>query len=176
MSCRIKTGSRDDLLKVQIEGSATWENAIFFSDFIKKILYEGKVRVLLDLSECTFMDSTYFGVLAELAELALSSENGEFYIANMSPRVLEEVRTLGLDKLASIADESVLARFRDIEATQTQFDENYSRLQKAKQILKAHQALESLGGQNTAEFRNVVEYFRNYIEKHSEDPGSEKKD
>ena len=164
MSCKIKVGSKECLLKVQIEGNATWENAAFFLDFIKKFAMEGKNKILIDLGLCTFLDSTYFGVIAELSDFLNIDQDSEIFLPNMNERVQNDIRTVGLDKLVSIADPETVRKYHDIETTQSSFDENYSKIQKAKQILKAHQTLEKLNLHNKEEFQDVIKYFQDYLE------------
>ena len=93
MPCKIKIGHKEGLLKVQIEGNATWENATFFLDFIKKFAIEGKNNIFIDLSLCTFLDSTYFGVIAELAEFLKMEDDGNIFLANMNDRLLNDIKT-----------------------------------------------------------------------------------
>ncbi|MCK5708110.1 MAG: STAS domain-containing protein [Candidatus Aureabacteria bacterium] len=169
MSCNIKVGSFENSLKIQIEGNATWENAKYFLEFIKKYVNEGKKSVLIDVAECAYMDSTYFGVLVELAEYVESKPDGEFYIGNASSKLLEDIKTIGLDKIVCLADSDTCIKYKDIETVAGQFAETYSKIQKAKQILKAHQILEKLSEHNKEEFGNVVENFKNYLEKQQND-------
>jgi anti-sigma B factor antagonist len=165
----IKTGFKDDLLKVQIVGSATWENAKYFVEYIKKLIREGKNKVLVDFSECVYLDSTYFGVLAELSEFVRSVKDGELFAANVSPKLYADMQNIGLLRILSVADENFAGRFKDIEATPAQFDENYSKIQRARYILKAHEVLENLSDQNKMEFDNVLKYFSKYVEEHKDD-------
>ena len=111
------------------------------------------------------MDSTYFCVLAELAEIASSREGVSVHLANVPSRIFDEMKTMGLDRLLDIADENILKNFHGITASQNTFEENYSKLQKAKQILKAHQTLEKLTNHNKEEFKDVIKYFREFIER-----------
>ena len=169
MSCKIKTGYTDNLLKIQIEGNGTWENAKFFLEFTKKYINEGKNKIFVDLSLCTFLDSTYFGVLAELTDVLKSSENSEFYLGNISDKIMKEIRTIGLNKLVAIAGDDENSRFAQIEIKESSFDEDFSKLQKAKQILKSHETLLQISEHNKEEFKDVVKYFKNYIDDLPED-------
>lgn len=169
MSCKIKIGHKDALLKIQIEGNATWENAVFFLEFIKKYIRRGNNKVLVDLGKCTFLDSTYFGVLAELTDHLKSSENSEFLLANINNKIMKEIRTIGLQKLVNIAESGDIQRFSDIETTESSFDEDFSKLQKAKQILKSHETLLRMSEHNQEEFKDVVKYFKDYIKDLPED-------
>ena len=169
MSCKIKIGHKDFLLKIQIAGNATWENALFFLGFIKKYIGQGNNRVFVDLGDCTFLDSTYFGVLAELSDHLKSSENSEFLLANINDRIMKEIRTIGLNKLVRIAEPADIQRFSSIETTESSFDEDFSKLQKAKQILKSHETLLQISEHSQEEFKDVVKYFKDYIKDFPED-------
>ncbi len=168
MSCIIKSGFKDNLLKIKIEGNATWENAHYFLNFLQKLIDEGKNKVLIDLSECNFLDSTYFGVLVELFESCEEKKNAEIYIANANESVLEEMRQLGLDQIVKFADEMQIKEFEGIDTTEQYFEDNYSRIQKAKQILKAHQRLESLNEKNKEEFKDVISSLKSFVKENSE--------
>ncbi len=169
MSCNIKIGSKDSFLKVQIIGNATWNNAKYFFDFIEEHVKAGCHKVLLDLMDCSYFDSTYFGVIVELVELVEAQEDGAIHMVNVSDDLMREMKTIGLDKVITLADKSIIEQYKDITTTESPFQERYSKLQKAKQILKAHQVLEKLSENNKQEFGSVVKYFKDYIENRPED-------
>ena len=99
MSCNIKIGSKESFLKVQIIGNATWNNAKYFFDFIEEHVKAGCHKVLLDLMDCSYFDSTYFGVIVELVELVEAQEDGRIHMANVSDDLMREMKTIGLDKV-----------------------------------------------------------------------------
>ena len=173
MLCTIKTGYHDQFLKVQIEGTATWENAKHFFDFVTTLIKEGKKKVLIDLSGCSYLDSTYCGVLAELAEFVKTQPEGTFYIANANVKLSADIKTIGLNKLIAVANDEILSNYSNISTAPGQFAENYSQIQKAKQILKSHQILESLSEHNKEDFKDVVDSFKTYIEEQGDNVSNE---
>ena len=82
---------------------------------------------------------------------------------------MKEIRTIGLQKLVNIAESGDIQRFSDIETTESSFDEDFSKLQKAKQILKSHETLLRMSEHNQEEFKDVVKYFKDYIKDLPED-------
>ena len=169
MHCTIKTGSKENLLKIDIEGNATWETAHHFFNFVKKLISEGKNKILIDLKNCNFLDSTYFGVLAEMFETANETNAVQMFITNENEKVKEEIETLGLDQILNFATEEIKKEFENIKTTPHSFDDSYSKIQKAKQILKAHQTLERLNEENKEEFRDVIDSLQEFIKNNEED-------
>ena len=92
-------------------------------------------------------------MLAELTDVLKSSENSEFYLGNISDKIMKEIRTIGLNKLVAIAGDDENSRFAQIKITESSFDEDFSKLQKAKQILKSHETLLQISEHNKEEFK-----------------------
>ena len=59
------------------------------------------------MGACTYLDSTFLGILLGLGLKLREAGNGLLNILNASPRNLELLRNLGLDRLISIDGESL---------------------------------------------------------------------
>ncbi len=54
------------LVIIRIIGKGSWVESKYFLEFCKRKMEEGK-KVVVDLSECNLLDSTFLGILAYLS-------------------------------------------------------------------------------------------------------------
>lgn len=133
--------------------------------------------ILVDLEECTYMDSTFMGTLTGIAcrldangEEIESSETATaapyLEIVNPSDRARELLENLGLDAILRIhrGDEAVNGMdwvgVRGVMAEQLfpeAFDDvEETKRSKAECVLEAHKALAATSSQNDVRFRDVI--------------------
>ncbi len=96
----------EQLACIRIIGRANFTSSVDFKALADGLRQKGCKRLVLDLSECALMDSTFLGVLAQLG-LKLSggdapdAERG-VELFNPSPRIMELLETLGVIHLFRI--------------------------------------------------------------------------
>ena len=119
---------------------------------------------MIDFLRCTSMDSTFLGVLAGIAlELRRLPEKGSLVLTRMSPRNLELVRNLGLNKLVTVdlAQGGVNAEACDTPLTNSERGE----LENARLVLEAHENLVTADESNRGKFQDVLVFMKNRVER-----------
>jgi len=127
-------------------------------------------RIVVDLSDCVGMDSTFMGVLAGLAFRLKKKNNGRLYMINLSSRTRGLLSTLGLDQLVETCMagatppefDNVFSQGRDMNALAA--DES-SRRETAEMMLEAHENLVEVSPENLPRFKDVLTFLREDIKK-----------
>ena len=91
-----------DLGYIKVVGRGSFQNSGCIKAFYQQLLKEGVGRFVVDLGACTYLDSTFLGILLGLGLKLREAGSGVLRILNASPRNLELLKNLGLDRLISI--------------------------------------------------------------------------
>jgi anti-anti-sigma factor len=153
-----------DPVAIRVEGRASFLNSACLREFMSQMIRSGKTRIVMDFQRCTSMDSTFLGVLAGVAlELRRLPEKGSLVLTRMSPRNLELVRNLGLNKLVTVdfAQGGVNAEACDTPLTNSERGE----LENARLVLEAHENLVTADESNRGKFQDVLVFMKNRVER-----------
>jgi hypothetical protein len=127
------------------------------------------------LESCTYLDSTFLGILLGLGLKLKESGPGLLHILNASPRNLELLRNLGLDRLINIESNTEgQAGVRGgvngsnpnllTAAREDRLEEIACPIPTKKEagptILEAHENLIAFDPRNVPKFKDVVEFLR----------------
>ena len=97
---------------VKVVGRGSFQNSGCLKAFYQQLLKDGVNRFVVDLDACSYLDSTFLGILLGLGLQLKNAGNGLLHILNASPRNLELLKNLGLDRLIHVDGriESSMAR------------------------------------------------------------------
>lgn len=151
-----------DPVVIRIDGRASFQNSGCLRDFITEMLRRGRTRFVIDFQGCSSMDSTFLGVLAGAAiELRKPSTNGSLVAAQISPRNLELLRSLGLHRLLTLeaGGPAAVANCR-----QGLEPEKVSETETARMVLQAHENLIKADEANRSKFQDVLTFLRSRVD------------
>jgi anti-anti-sigma factor len=169
-----------DLGFIKVVGRGSFQNSGCLKAFYQQLLKEGVSRFVVDLDACTYLDSTFLGILLGLGLKLKEAGNGLLHILNANPRNLELLRNLGLDRLIHIEGSGgdVLGRgvrggngsgaqaihINGNGVKEEQLKEMPcpvpTRAEAAPTILEAHVNLMEFDPRNVPKFKDVVEFLR----------------
>lgn len=138
----------------------------------------GASKIVIDMSDCVGMDSTFMGVIAGLAFRLKKTNEGRIHMVNLSSRTRGLLSTLGLDQLVDTAMQGATPQeFSAIleqrgDSLQTLKPESGPRNETAELMLEAHENLVEASAENLPRFRDVLTFLREDIKKASS-PASE---
>jgi len=162
-----------DLGFVKVVGRGSFQNSGCLKAFYQQLLKEGVRRFVVDLDACTYLDSTFLGILLGLGLKLKEAGNGLLHILNANPRNLELLKNLGLDRLIIIdggggssgsggGNGSGLGRLDGVK--EERLEEVPcpvpTRAEAAPTILEAHENLMEFDPRNVPKFKDVVEFLR----------------
>ncbi len=101
MDLTVSTGERGALTVVHVGGEIDVYTAPLLREALDKQVSAGRVDLVVDLDEVTFMDSTGLGVLVGRLKL-VRSQGGTLRIVSSQDRILKVFKITGLDKVFHI--------------------------------------------------------------------------
>jgi anti-anti-sigma regulatory factor len=144
----------DRIVWIRVEGKGSSTNSTALKDFAKEMIHRGARELIVDLSNCPVMDSTFMGMLAGISLWLRELGEGCLYVVNLNERNAESVCSLGLDQLLNVR---VIATKEDRQALRIPLKED--RTARAQTMFEAHEALIKAVPENLPKFKDVMQYL-----------------
>jgi anti-sigma B factor antagonist len=156
---------------VRVHGRGTFKVAPGLKQFGMAAIEQGCSRLVVEMSECLGMDSTFMGVLAGLA-VHLKRKDGEVVLCHVSDKNAFLVKMLGLSHLVRVeqdggpgqampADARVLGVAGDKEVL-------------TKTMISAHEVLVEVAPDNIVKFKDVLTFLKEDLQRVGDQTGLEK--
>ena len=142
-------GETEDATHLALRGRATWTQCDAFYETACAIIGVGRPLVL-DLSECEYLDSTFLGTMHEL------TAHSEVCIEGVKPEVRSLFEELHMDRVLECIGTGGGPAPELRPLIRGGVDPRSGKLR----ILRAHEALSELSGENRSRFQDVVESMR----------------
>ena len=147
---------------VKVVGRGSFQNSGCLKTFYQQLLKDHVNRFVIDLDQCTYLDSTFLGILLGLGLKLKAAGNGALNVLNASPRNIELLKNLGLDRLIDIDAKKidlngVATNEKSLEALECS---PQTKAEAGPTILEAHEALMNFDPRNVPKFKDVVEFLR----------------
>ena len=150
---------------LRVLGRATFKVGPLLKQFGTAAVEGGCNRVVLDVSACEGMDSTFMGVLAGMASRLARQAGGKMLMLNVPDKLFEVLQTLGLDQLMEcrrlgaapepLVEPSLTERtLSPIAAPATDLHTTQNTM------LEAHTNLAAVSAENQLRFKDVLAYLR----------------
>ena len=150
--------NKDGVHHIRVKGNASFVCAPPLRELAKKLPAEPFNGIKIDLEECTWMDSTFMGMLAMLglsarkkgvpAEIFNASEQNEKLLGGLGLKKVFEFKVGEFDDVAG-----------DAASNATTPESN------AHNVLDAHQTLMDIDVSNVPKFEKVVEFVKKDIDR-----------
>jgi len=150
---------------LKVEGKGSFLNSDNLKEFASEMLNRGHREFVVDLADCTMMDSTFMGTMARLALQLRELGHGHLHIVHCGSRNQQLLSGLGLDRIFDIdanggsspdcgPPEQTLAALSPEEQKKTQTKTQ------TKTMLDAHEALCQASPENVLRFKDVLDFLR----------------
>ncbi len=151
----VQKGRADGATYLTVAGRGTWVLADAFRDEAMAALEEGDALVV-DLSECNYLDSTFLGTLQEI--VSRGDERGQSVrLQGVSAPIRRLFDELFMGRVVAHVSQSVRPLPEGLERLD-EHRESSERMQ--RRILDAHQRLASLSDRNREQFAQVIDALR----------------
>lgn len=155
----IEVAEHERTAYIRVRGRATFMLASDFKQYVSMQVEQRQRGVLVDLSECETIDSTFIGTITSLSLKYRKTHPGCIKLFNISSHVREIMDTLGLTNILDVVNSNEFDSVQFSEMTPGTHD----RVDVARLMLDAHQTLSGISNENELEFKNVVEYLQKQL-------------
>lgn len=166
----ILVGHVGDVFWVRVDGRATFQNSPEIRACLVAEIDQGTEHIVIDLEQCTMMDSTFLGTLAGTGLRLQGLSRPPLQLVNPNTRNRQLLRNLGLDHILEVDDQGTAwtAQRRvvsgELSALPTRVGNGEtSKQDRAAVVLEAHQALGAANPSNIPRFRDVVRYLEDEV-------------
>ncbi|HYG22671.1 MAG TPA: STAS domain-containing protein [Verrucomicrobiae bacterium] len=166
-SARILVKVGEKCACIRISGRANFTSSIDFKTLVNELLQKGYNYFVLDLRECTLMDSTFLGVLAGFGLRVTAPQPDQqtrtIELYNPNPRITDLLENLGVLHLFRLQQGEVCL-------PEPTTDHNHSpgapsREEVTQTCLEAHRTLMDLSPENAARFKDVAAFLAEDLKK-----------
>lgn len=161
----IFVGVQENAICIRVETKGTFQNSPGIKKFANEMIERGYRTVQVDLGLCASMDSTFMGTLTGIA-LKLARIEGELHIYNISERNNDSLSNLGIDSLMTIHPLGEEIPCMVAPENSRKLDPSEAdRREQTEVMLKAHEALIEAQPKNRVQFKDVLDFIRDDLEK-----------
>jgi len=174
----ISAGCSENRVYIRVAGRGTFQNSQPLRQFALQKIDEGAQEFIVDLGQCQGMDSTFLGVLAGIGlRLRRDGKPATVHVANIDPRNLELLRTLGLDRLLTVNSSTLppLAEteYRELPDTDLAgLEHPVGKDETADLMIEAHDNLVRADERNAPKFRELTRFLQERAERRRQRPES----
>ena len=151
---------------VKISGRANFSSSIDFKTLVQELHRKGCSYFVLDLSECTLMDSTFLGVLAGFGLQGVASKSDRpaiMELLNPNERITELLESLGVLHLFKVTQGSPQLPESVAPVALTPACPSKEDVRRA--CLEAHETLMQINPQNASRFKEVAAFLAEDLKK-----------
>jgi anti-anti-sigma regulatory factor len=152
---RLALATGPELVCFRVQGKPTLELSGHLRRAAEQLIGSGRTHVLIDLTECPSVDSTFAGVLIYLSKLVQKTQPpGRVGLLQVGELVRRQLDSLGVLHRFDLAERrGGDLRFEEVALTPA------SKVQTAWLCLDAHRDLIEAHAANAEKFRDVVEFL-----------------
>ncbi len=151
---------------VALRGRSTFKEATSLKRFGITAMERGATELVVDAAECRAMDSTFIGVLVNLALQLQKRGDGRLHLLRVSEDLAENLKTLGADRVIAIGGNDRRAPATSGPDSLSPLADDESPIEKAETAVEAHERLMALSAENIERFRDVVAFLHEDMERH----------
>ena len=151
---------------VKISGRANFSSSIDFKTLVQELHRKGCSYFILDLSECTLMDSTFLGVMAGFGLQGVATKSDRpaiMELLNPNERITELLESLGVLHLFKVTQGSPQLPESVEPVALTPACPSKEDVRRA--CLEAHETLMQINPQNASKFKEVAAFLAEDLKK-----------
>lgn len=167
MAVMVSRGSVDlavsgGAMYVKVSGLATMNNGLALREVAVQMIGQGFSDVVVDLLDCTGMDSTFMGTLAGVTFYVPESHRPNVMVINASAHNRKLLESIGLAAFLQIRDEPVPMPKLEMQRLRNGFANDTEKLLFTQQ---AHETLIEMDKRNLARFGSFLQALKEDLER-----------
>ena len=157
-------GGAKRVVRIAVRGPGNFALGPLLKQFAALAIEEGCRRLVLDLRECSAVDSTFLGVMAGLAGRMNRQGGSRMDVIRVSEKLRDTLSTLGLDRLMALhssAPDDLAFLPEGTDGLQPLRPKPPpGRGETRRTMIEAHESLSELSEANARRFKDVLEFLR----------------
>jgi len=156
MSARLQVAVIEGIACVKVGGPANFAGGVDFKTVVNQSCEEGSRVLLLDLTDCVNMDSTFLGIL-----MSMTNRLDRIELLNPSDRIIDLLDSLGVMELLTVGtgENPFDAKLQETEST------NPDKRALTEASLEAHKLLMEINPDNVPKFKDVAQFLEEDLNK-----------
>ena len=156
MSARLQVAVAEGIACIKVEGPANFAASVDFKTVVNRSCEEGGRVLLLDLTDCMNMDSTFLGIL-----MSMTNRLDRIELLNPSDRITDLLDSLGVMELLTVGtgENPFDAKLQEAEST------NADKRALTEASLEAHKLLMEINPDNVSKFKDVAQFLEEDLNK-----------
>lgn len=159
---------------VRVMGRGSFKVSTSFKQFAESVLKKKLPLILVDMTDCIGMDSTFMGVTAGIAA-RLKSYGGSVVMVNCSQRTRSLLSTLGLDQIITAFEAAdTPAPYRGLLPGQSSGEQlataGADKTETIQTMLEAHQTIVDVVPETRPQFQDVLTYLHEELVRKTQHP------
>ena len=156
----IQVGVNGPAVWVRVQGKGSFLNSGNLKEFAQEMVNRGYREFIIDLEECAAMDSTFMGTMAGVALRLKELGHGHLHVVHCGMRSRELLTGLGLDQIFSIHSNGTNSPECHLLDNRSQDAIEREKMEQARTMLEAHEALCQAAPENFLRFKDVLDYLK----------------
>ena len=157
-SGRIRVGTAGEAVFIQVDGRGTHAISQPLGECMTEMVRRGYRTFRVDLGACSYMDSTFLGILAAATLRLRGLPQGRFILVNVGARNLELLRTLGIERFFQFEGQGDGATSLPMSLERLP-DSACSLEAMGTTMLEAHKTLAECDERNGPRFKDVIDFL-----------------
>ena len=149
----------DAVACVKIAGPANFALGVDFKTVVANCCEQGGRVLLLDLTDCVNMDSTFLGIL-----MSMTSRLDRIELLNPSERIIDLLDSLGVMELLTVGTGENPFEMRGAKLQETE-STNADKRALTEASLEAHKLLMEINPENVPKFKDVAKFLEEDLKK-----------
>lgn len=159
----------NDVDWIRVEGKGSFRNSTQVKEFTQRSLEKGHRHFVVDLENCSSVDSTFMGTLASMALKLRYEPNGRVDVINATGRTLDALTSLGLHCLLEMDDDGTAWKTERALVAKNigkplAPGKDLSKRETTGNVLAAHEALVEANSENFSRFKDVLDYLKDDVD------------
>ena len=145
-----------DIYIIKFEGEIRYTTSEYLNRFLDMIFEKNDFEnIIIDLKDCSYMDSTNLGLLARIASFVLKKNGNKPIIIGANSDLMMILEVMGFETIFSFLDEypETMENAEKIDV------ETGGKSDIGEIILNAHKQLAALNERNRETFKDVIKLF-----------------
>ncbi|PLX17926.1 MAG: hypothetical protein C0601_05985 [Candidatus Muiribacterium halophilum] len=159
-SLNIKIATLNNVVIIKFIGHAGADRAEDLKEIFEKSISKGRNHFLIELSQCSYMDSTFIGMLLFMNKTAIN-HRGNMVLLNTQEEIKTIFKNMGLHTFFIMETSENFKKLHNLSDVK---HKDHPKKEQLKDMLMAHEAIIASSPKQQSKFQNLIDFLKKEIE------------